>query len=71
MVARAKYSEDKWKWDFDPYPDFAKLTQPYLERRIMKTKVGKATLRLVKTREPVGLYTEHLKKDPDLFCRKS
>jgi len=67
-----KYPEGEWEWDFGPYPDFAKLTQPCLERGIMKTiKVGKATLRLVKIRELVDLYTEYLKKDPDLFYGKS
>jgi aminoglycoside 3-N-acetyltransferase len=67
-----KYPEGEWEWDFGPYPDFAKLTQPCPERGIMKTvKVGKATLRLVKIRELVDLYTEYLKKDPDLFYGKS
>jgi aminoglycoside 3-N-acetyltransferase len=67
-----KYPEGEWEWDFGLYPDFAKLTQPCLERGIMKTvKVGKATLRLIKIRELVDLYTEYLKKDPDLFYSKS
>ena len=36
-----KYPEGEWEWDVGPYPDFAKLTQPCLERGIMKTvKVG-------------------------------
>ena len=63
-----KYSEGEWEWDFGPYPDFAKLEEPCLERKIMKTdKVGDATLRLVKLRDLLDLYVEYLKKDPDLF----
>jgi aminoglycoside 3-N-acetyltransferase len=67
-----KYPEGEWEWDFGPYPDFAKLTQPCLERGIMKTvKVGEATLRLVRLRELIDLYAEYLEKDPDLFYDKS
>jgi aminoglycoside 3-N-acetyltransferase len=63
-----KYPEGKWEWDFGSYPDFAKLTQPCLERGIMKTvKVGDATLKLVKLRQLIDLYVEYLEKDPDLF----
>jgi aminoglycoside 3-N-acetyltransferase len=63
-----KYSGDEWEWDFGPYPDFAKLTKPCLERGIMKTvKVGESTLRLVRLRELIDLYVEYLEKDPDLF----
>jgi len=67
-----KYSEGRWEWDFGPYPDFAKLTEPCLERGIMKTiKVGEATLRLVKLKELIDLYVEYLKNDPDLFYSKT
>ncbi len=63
-----KYPEGEWEWDFGPYPDFAKLTKPCLQRGIMKTvKVGESTLKLVKLRELIDLYVEYLKKDPDLF----
>jgi len=63
-----KYPEDEWEWDVGPYPDFAKLTQPCIERGIMKTiKVGKATLRLVKLRELIDLYVAYLERNPDLF----
>jgi aminoglycoside 3-N-acetyltransferase len=63
-----KYPGDEWEWDIGPYPDFAKLTQPCLERGIMKTvKVGEATLKLVRLRELIDLYVEYLEKDPDLF----
>lgn len=63
-----KYPEDEWEWDIGPYPDFAKLTQPCLDRGIMKiVKVGKSTLRLVKLRELIELYVEYLDKDPYLF----
>ncbi len=63
-----KYPEGEWEWDIGPYPDFAKLTEPCLERGIMKTvKVGEATLKLVKLRELIDLYAEYLEKNPDLF----
>ncbi|MFP3984570.1 MAG: aminoglycoside N(3)-acetyltransferase [Candidatus Bathyarchaeia archaeon] len=63
-----KYPEEAWEWDVGPYPDFAKLTQPCIERGIMTTiKVGEATLRLVKLRKLINLYVEYLQKNPDLF----
>lgn len=63
-----KYPESEWEWDFAPYPDFAKLTEPCVKRGIMKTvKVGEATLRLVRLKDLIDLYVEYLKKDPDLF----
>jgi aminoglycoside 3-N-acetyltransferase len=63
-----KYSSSEWKWDFGPYPGFAKLEGPCLEREIMKTvKVGKATLKLIRLRELIDLYVEYLRKNPDLF----
>jgi len=67
-----KYPEDEWEWDFGPYADFAKLTEPCVKRGIMKSvKVGEASLRLVRLRELIDLYVEYLKKDPDLFYGKS
>ena len=63
-----KYLEEEWEWDVGPYPDFAKLTQPCVERGIMKTvKVGRSTLRLAKLRELIDLYVEYLERNPDLF----
>lgn len=63
-----KYPEEEWEWDIGPYPDFAKLTQPCIGRGIMKTtKVGEATLRLVKLRQLIDLYVEYLERNPDLF----
>jgi aminoglycoside 3-N-acetyltransferase len=63
-----KYPEGEWEWDVGPYPDFAKLTQPCLERGILKTvKVGGAQLKSVKLRELIDLYVECLEKDPDVF----
>ena len=63
-----QYPENEWEWDIGPYPDFAKLTQPCIERGIMKTmEVGEATLRLVKLRELIDLYVEYLERNPDLF----
>jgi aminoglycoside 3-N-acetyltransferase len=67
-----KYPEGEWEWDFGPYPDFARLTEPCLERGIMKSvKVGEATLRLVRLRELIDLYVEYLEKDPRLFYGES
>ena len=67
-----KYSGGEWEWDFGPYPDFARLTKPCLQRGIMKTvKVGESTLKLVKLRELIDLYVEYLKRDPDLFYSAS
>ena len=63
-----QYPENEWEWDIGPYPDFAKLTQPCIERGIMKTvEIGEATLRLVKLRELIDLYVECLERNPDLF----
>jgi len=63
-----KYSSNEWEWDFGPYPDFAKLEAPCLERGIVKTvTVGKATLKLLRLRELMDLYEEYLRKNPDLF----
>lgn len=58
-----KYPENKWEWDAGPYPNFAKLEEPCLKRKIMKTvKVGKATLKLVKLKNLINLYVEYLGK---------
>jgi aminoglycoside 3-N-acetyltransferase len=63
-----KYPSDKWESDFGPYPDFAKLEEPCIKRGIMKTvKVGEATVKLVRLRELIDLYTEYLTNNPDLF----
>ena len=63
-----QYPENEWEWDIGPYPNFAKLTQPCIERGIMKTvEIGEATLRLVKLRELIDLYVECLERNPDLF----
>jgi aminoglycoside 3-N-acetyltransferase len=63
-----KYPSTEWEWDFGPYPDFAKLEEPCLERGIMKTvKVGEATLKLIRLRELIDLYVKYLKKNPDPF----
>lgn len=63
-----KYPAREWEWDFGPYPDFSKMEEPCRKHKIMKTvKVGEATLRLVKLRELIDLYTEYLKRNPDQF----
>jgi aminoglycoside 3-N-acetyltransferase len=63
-----KYPDGQWEWDVGPYPDFAKLEEPCLKNKIMKTtKVGDATLKLVRLRELINLYVEYLRENPDLF----
>lgn len=63
-----QFPEREWEWDVGPYPDFAQLTRPCLERGIMKAgTVGNAALRLVKLRDLIDLYVEYLEKDPDRF----
>lgn len=63
-----KYPENEWEWDVGPYPDFSRMDEPCLKKGIIKSvKVGKATLKLVKLKELVDLYTEYLQKNPDTF----
>jgi len=63
-----KYPDDQWEWDVGPYPQFAKMTQPCLEQGIMKTtKVGDATLSLVKLKDLLDLYEKHMNQNPDQF----
>jgi aminoglycoside 3-N-acetyltransferase len=63
-----KYPEGEWETDFGSYPDFFKLEEPCMQRKIMKSeKVGNATLKLVKLKKLIDLYVEYLKTDPDLF----
>ncbi|MFQ5884582.1 MAG: AAC(3) family N-acetyltransferase [Thermoplasmata archaeon] len=63
-----KYPEPEWETDFGPYPDFPKIEEPCRERGIMKeTSIGNASVKLVRLRELVDLYTEYLRDDPDMF----
>jgi len=63
-----KYPESEWEWDVGPYPNFAKLQEPCVRSKIMKTvKVGNSTLKLVRLRALIDLYVEHLRKNPDVF----
>ncbi len=63
-----KYSEDKWEWDVGPYPQFAKMTQPCIQRGIMKTtRVGEATLSLVRLKDLLDLYEKYMEENPDQF----
>jgi len=63
-----KYPGNEWEWDIGPYPDFSKMEDPCLRRGIMKNvKVGKATLKLLKLKKLVNLYTKYLQKNPDRF----
>jgi len=63
-----KYPAPEWDFDFGPYPNFAKMEEPCLKHKIMKTvKVGKAILKLVGLKDLINLYTEHLRRSPDLF----
>jgi aminoglycoside N3'-acetyltransferase len=63
-----KYPEQEWEWDFGPYPDFSKMKQPCLEHGIMKTvRIGEATVKLLRLRELINLYTEYLQRNSDYF----
>jgi len=65
---REKYPESKWEWDFGPYPDFSKMEEPCREHGVVKTvRIGEATVKLLRLRELIDLYTEYLKRDPDIF----
>jgi aminoglycoside N3'-acetyltransferase len=67
-----RYPENEWEWDVGPYPDFAKLTRPCVDRGIMKTtEVGDAALRLAKLRELIDLYVKFLERNPNLFYSPS
>jgi aminoglycoside N3'-acetyltransferase len=62
------YPATEWDWDVGPYPDFKQMEKPCLDRGMMKTvKVGNATLKLLKLKDLVDLYTEYLQKNPDIF----
>jgi hypothetical protein len=44
------------------------MEEPCLKHRILKTaKVGEVTLKLVRLKDLIDLYVEHLKRNPDLF----
>ncbi len=63
-----KYPETQWEWDVGPYPKFAKMTQPCIRHKIMKTtKIGNATLSLVRLKDLLDLYEKYMKEDPDQF----
>lgn len=63
-----KYPEEDWEWDVGPYPDFAKLEPMCEAHGIMKaTTIGRATVKLLRLRELIELYTEALRKNPDMF----
>jgi len=63
-----KYPETEWEWDFGPYPDFSKMEEPCKDHGIMKiVKVGEATVKLLRLRELIDLYTKNLRRDPDIF----
>lgn len=63
-----KYPDKEWEWDIGPYPNFAKLEEPCIQREIVKiAKAGRATLKLIRLKELVGLYVEYLQRNPDLF----
>jgi len=55
------------------YPDFVKMEEPCKEHGIMKiTKIGEATVKLIRLRELIALYAEYLRKNPHIFyydCR--
>jgi len=63
-----KYPEGEWDWDFGPYPEFAKMERPCLEREILVTAmIGQATLRFGRLKDLVDLYDLWLREDPYRF----
>lgn len=67
-----KYGKDlgwpKWDIGFGPYPDFAKMEEPCRKHGIMKTaKIGKSKVKILKLRELIKLYAEHLRRNSDIF----
>ena len=65
-----KYGKEEIHFGFGPYPDFERMEEPCREYGIMKTrKIGEATVKLLRLRELIDLYAEHLRKDPDRFYR--
>jgi aminoglycoside N3'-acetyltransferase len=63
-----KCPQDKWEWDFGPYPEFSEMEKPCQKHKIMKTiRVGEAALKLVNLRELIDLYVEYLRENLDRF----
>ena len=65
---RERCQREGIEFGFGPYPDFSLMEEPCLKHGIMKVaKVGEATLKLLRLRDLIGLYAEHLRTDPDCF----
>ncbi|MFW9991190.1 MAG: aminoglycoside N(3)-acetyltransferase [Candidatus Odinarchaeota archaeon] len=65
---KTKYPDGEWETDFGIYPDFKQIEPYCIKRKIMKiTKIGNATIRLVKLQELLDLYVELLRENPSLF----
>ena len=63
-----KYPEKEWDVGFGPYPDFNKMEEPCVKKKVMKTvKVGEALLKMVRLRDLINLYAEYLRRKADLF----
>jgi aminoglycoside 3-N-acetyltransferase len=63
-----KYPRDQWDVGYGPYPDFLLMEGPCQQRGIMKlTRIGIATVRLVKLRELIDLYVYYLRRSPEIF----
>jgi len=72
QALRQKYPESEWDVGFGPYPDFPKMEEPYLKRKIIKTvKVGEATVKMARLRVMIDLFAEYLKRNPDSFYTQS
>jgi aminoglycoside 3-N-acetyltransferase len=51
-----------------PYPDFAKMEEPCRKQGIMKiTRIGEATIKLLRLSELINLYASALREKPDIF----
>jgi len=63
-----RYRKEQIHFGFGPYPDFEKMEEPCRKHGIMRmTKIGEATVKLIRLRELINLYAEYLRKTPDIF----
>ena len=66
-----EYEKGHIEFGFGPYPDFELMEEPCKKYGIMKiAKIGEATVKLLRLRELIDLYANHLRKDPDVFYRE-
>ena len=63
-----KYHREHIGFGYGPYPDFELMEEPCKKHGIMKlTKIGEATVKLLRLRDLIDLYAHYLRTDPDPF----